>query len=256
MAALSAVPVGAAGPTLEVRERDGPRAAPAAGAAPAPAPVTPIRVHLVAPDRVSGEALAHYFRRRTLHTVVAVTHTVVSAPEATVISKAQAVVLYAPGDVEEAATALSRLRATSPEVPATVVVNGLDDRVAAALIAAGARGLLTLQDTPQRLVATVDVTARGGLAIDHSSISSLLEGLLRPASAAPPLRRPGDLLTERELHVLQLLVDACSTSEIAAQLGITVNTARSHVQRILTKLGVHSRIAATAIAFRDCLVDV
>lgn len=63
-------------------------------------------------------------------------------------------------------------------------------------------------------------------------------------------------LTEREVEVLQLLAEGRSGTEIARQLGISPNTVRTHVQGILTKLQVHSRLEAAAFAIRHDLVRV
>lgn len=61
----------------------------------------------------------------------------------------------------------------------------------------------------------------------------------------PQLAVPApDALTRREIEVLDAVADGLSTDEIAARLHISVNTARNHVQRILEKLGVHSRLQA------------
>lgn len=60
----------------------------------------------------------------------------------------------------------------------------------------------------------------------------------------------GDDLTEREEEVAEMLVQGHSTREIAQSLWITMATVRNHIQRIMQKLGVHSRLAAVA-AFRD-----
>jgi DNA-binding NarL/FixJ family response regulator len=53
-------------------------------------------------------------------------------------------------------------------------------------------------------------------------------------------------LTRREIEVAQLLRAGQSTSQIASELGISINTARRHVERILLKLDVHNRTAAAA----------
>lgn len=58
-------------------------------------------------------------------------------------------------------------------------------------------------------------------------------------------------LTPRETEILQALVDGASTSSIAASLGVTIATVRSHVKRILNKLGVHSRTEAVCLVLRN-----
>ena len=54
--------------------------------------------------------------------------------------------------------------------------------------------------------------------------------------------------------MLELLVEGISTRGIAERLFVSVNTARNHVQRVLAKLGVHSRLEAVALASREGLV--
>jgi DNA-binding NarL/FixJ family response regulator len=62
-------------------------------------------------------------------------------------------------------------------------------------------------------------------------------------------------LTGREVQVLQLLADGLPQDAIASELFISSKTVATHIQRILTKLGVHSRTEAVAIAYRDGLVQ-
>ncbi len=71
-----------------------------------------------------------------------------------------------------------------------------------------------------------------------------------PPSAAPPATN----LTEREMEVLSLLAQGLNTSDIAAALSISSSTARNHIQNILNKLNVHSRLEAVAYAFEHGLV--
>jgi PAS domain S-box-containing protein len=69
-----------------------------------------------------------------------------------------------------------------------------------------------------------------------------------------PLVSPAPELTEREREVLSLLAQGLSTSDIATALSISLSTARNHVQNILHKLQVHSRVEAVAYAFEHGLV--
>jgi DNA-binding NarL/FixJ family response regulator len=61
-------------------------------------------------------------------------------------------------------------------------------------------------------------------------------------------------LTARELQVMQLIAEGLSNQAIAEQLFISPHTVRNHVQRIITKLGVHSKLEAVAVATRVGLV--
>ena len=67
-------------------------------------------------------------------------------------------------------------------------------------------------------------------------------------------RRPADRLTDRELQVLRLITDGKSTSAMAAQLGVSVNTVRTHVRGVLQKLDVHHRAKAAIVAHELGLV--
>jgi DNA-binding NarL/FixJ family response regulator len=68
-------------------------------------------------------------------------------------------------------------------------------------------------------------------------------------------RRGSFQLTERELEVLCLLADGLTQDAIARELFISPKTVSTHIQRILTKLGVHSRAQAIALAYRENLVE-
>lgn len=67
-------------------------------------------------------------------------------------------------------------------------------------------------------------------------------------------RRLASHLTAREWDCLRLIVDGRGTGEIASQLGISGTTVRTHVQAVLTKLGVHTRLEAVAVASRHGLL--
>jgi two-component system, NarL family, nitrate/nitrite response regulator NarL len=69
------------------------------------------------------------------------------------------------------------------------------------------------------------------------------------------LRLLATYLTPRELECLALLAAGLGTSAIASQLGVSTTTIRSHIQAVLTKLGVHSRLEAASLAIRYGLVD-
>lgn len=121
------------------------------------------------------------------------------------------------------------------------------------------------------LARTLDVTADPGLVlaskmIDIDQILGALDRMARGQAVTNPDRLLGNslgsrresdlverLLTGREGDVLARLVQGQSTSKIAADMGITLNTARTHVQNILNKLGVHSRVEAAALAVRTGL---
>jgi two-component system nitrate/nitrite response regulator NarL len=78
-----------------------------------------------------------------------------------------------------------------------------------------------------------------------------------PEAQAPlQLRRLATYLTQRELECLSLLAAGLDTAAMSHRLGVSRTTVRSHVQAVLTKLGVHSRLEAASVATRYGLVDL
>ncbi|MFE6859873.1 response regulator [Nocardia sp. NPDC057668] len=120
-------------------------------------------------------------------------------------------------------------------------------------LTAGASGFLLKSLAPEELVAAIRVAMRGDAVIDPSMTRRLAARLVRDLT---PPAQPPELagLTAREREVLFLLADARSNAEIAADLGVGEETVKTHVSRILAKLGVRDRIHAVVYAHRHGLV--
>ena len=154
----------------------------------------------------------------------------------------------------------------------------LDEYVYEAL-AAGASGFLLKDVTPEHLVAAVKLVRTGDALLAPSITRRLVERFAgRPgsppappgssapsASAAPaassPSARPGapgcdmSALTPRELEVLGQIARGMSNAEIAAKLFLSEATVKTHVARILTKLGLRDRVQAVVLAYESGLVS-
>ncbi len=120
-------------------------------------------------------------------------------------------------------------------------------------LAAGASGFLLKSLPPEELVAAIRVAARGDAVIDPSMtrrLAARLAGTLAPTPPPPELAT----LTAREHEVLLALAEAASNSEIAAALGVGEETVKTHVSRILAKLGVRDRIHAVVYAHQHGLI--
>jgi DNA-binding NarL/FixJ family response regulator len=129
----------------------------------------------------------------------------------------------------------------------------LDEYVYEAL-RAGASGFL-LKDAPEeQLLAAIRVVAAGGATLAPSVTRRLIEEFTRrlPANREPP---PGLAdLTHREVEVLKLLARGLSNAELAQTLYLSEHTARTHVARILAKLGLRDRTQAVVLAYESGLV--
>jgi DNA-binding NarL/FixJ family response regulator len=127
----------------------------------------------------------------------------------------------------------------------------LDEHVYDAL-AAGASGFLLKDATAERLFDAVRVVAAGEALLAPTVTRRLIGEFarLRPRPAPPVL----DELTPRETEVLQLLAAGLSNAEIAARLVVGEETVKTHVSRVLRKLGLRDRAQAVVTAYESGLV--
>jgi len=122
-------------------------------------------------------------------------------------------------------------------------------------IESGADGYATGVHGMSGLAAAIRAIARGESVVPAAMLGSLLRHLIqRQREAAVAAERLVNL-TPREREVLALLVEGLDQDRIAAALVISPETARTHLQRVLRKLGVHSRVEAVALVARTGLAD-
>jgi len=115
-------------------------------------------------------------------------------------------------------------------------------------LAAGASGFL-LKDVPaEQLVAAIRAASTGDAVLAGVVARRIAGELTRRAAPVDPTRL--DVLTGREREVLSLMAEGCSNAEIAGRLFIVEGTVKTHVARILMKLGVRDRLQAVVLAYR------
>jgi DNA-binding NarL/FixJ family response regulator len=129
----------------------------------------------------------------------------------------------------------------------------VDEHVFAAL-AAGASGFLLKDSTPEEIVNAVRVLASGEALLAPSVTSRLVREFARRPTTGRPREESLTALTERETEVLRLVALGLSNAEIAQRLVITHATAKTHVSRILTKLGARDRAQLVVAAYEAGLV--
>jgi DNA-binding NarL/FixJ family response regulator len=148
-----------------------------------------------------------------------------------------------------------RIRAVSKET-AVVVLTGSDDELSLGrAMQAGAHGVLRKTAAVQDLADAVRTAHRGEPLNAHDEIEFALRRLRRLRAHDDDIAQRFDRLTPRELQILQLLADGRSPDDIATQLEVSRNTLRTHVQNILMKLGVHSKLDAIVAAIRHGRVN-
>jgi DNA-binding NarL/FixJ family response regulator len=147
-------------------------------------------------------------------------------------------------------------RIVAAELPTRVVVLTTfdEDEYVAAALRAGVSGFLLKVAPPEDLVAAVRTVAAGHGLLDPAVTLRVIESFA--AVPAPDPARAGALaqLTERETGVLALVAAGLSNAEIAARLYLGEATVKTHVSRVLLKLGLRDRVQAVAFAYESGLV--
>ncbi|GAA1017601.1 DNA-binding response regulator [Acrocarpospora pleiomorpha] len=129
----------------------------------------------------------------------------------------------------------------------------LDQYVYAALTA-GASGFLLKDVTPDHLVHAVRLVRRGDAMLAPAITRRLIQRFARTGPDHPRLHRDLAGLTPRELEVLTLLAGGLSNAELAGSLFLSEATVKTHVTRILTKLGLRDRVQAVVVAYETGLI--
>ena len=130
------------------------------------------------------------------------------------------------------------------------------DEYAFAALRAGASGFLLKDVPPDQLVAAIASVASGDAVVAPRVTRSLLDAFAHdlPAAAEPEREEAVASLTDREREVLLLVARGLSNAEIAAQLVVGETTVKSHVSRVLEKLGLRDRVQAVVLAYESGLV--
>ncbi|MEU9122970.1 response regulator transcription factor [Streptomyces sp. NPDC048506] len=145
---------------------------------------------------------------------------------------------------------VSGLRTSHPYLRTVVLADRDDPRRAAAALQAGASGWVAKDCSLSRLLAVI----RGVLRDETHLPPALLTGVLRELTAARKHRSESERLVEsltpREREVLRCMVAGLGRKAVAERLFLSPHTVRTHMQNVLGKLGVHSTLAAVALARR------
>jgi DNA-binding NarL/FixJ family response regulator len=130
----------------------------------------------------------------------------------------------------------------------------VDDYVYEAM-KAGASGFLLKTAPPRQLAEAVRTIAAGDALLAPSVTRRLVEQFVKRPPPGAEVPSGLETLTERELDVLRVLARARSNAEIAAELFVSEATVKSHVNRLLGKLGLRDRAQAIVLAYESGLVE-
>jgi len=143
-------------------------------------------------------------------------------------------------------------RITAEDGPSVLILTTFDrDEYLFAALQAGASGFLLKNGTPEALTEAVRVVARGDALLAPEITRRVIATFGQPGGAPTPGRegRRLDDLTPREHEVLVLLAGGATNAEIAARLFLGETTVKTHVSRVLMKLGARDRTQAVVLAY-------
>src|SRR6266702_2746702 len=149
--------------------------------------------------------------------------------------------------VMDGIAATAAIRRECPETEVLALTSVLEDASVVGAVRAGAIGYLLKDIQADALCQAIKAAAAGQVQLTPKAAARLMQAVSAPES--PEAR------TERETEVLRLLFQGRSNKQIARSLNTTEQTIKSHVSRILSKLGVQSRTQATLYAIRVGLVS-
>ncbi|MGH2698912.1 MAG: response regulator transcription factor [Actinomycetota bacterium] len=146
------------------------------------------------------------------------------------------------------------VRERVPDCKVLVLSNHQDQNALFEAMQAGASGYLTKAIPLAKLIEATRAVLRGETIVPPAMLGDLLSQLVQSREQQNDVLRRLSRLTRREREVLALLVEGADNDLVAQRLVISPETARTHIQNILGKLDVHSRLEALALVLRNNIV--
>jgi two-component system, NarL family, nitrate/nitrite response regulator NarL len=142
------------------------------------------------------------------------------------------------------------IRAVHPRTLVLLLSGMADPLTLSRAIHLGVAGIVRKDQTVDKIVAALEQVVAGEPVFQTDMVRDVVRHL-----AGEPHREPWEYLTTRETEVLRRIAVGESTKQMARSMGIAASTVRTYAQNVLTKLGVHTRLEASAIAVRARLTD-
>lgn len=145
--------------------------------------------------------------------------------------------------------------AVSPDVRVVILTTFEDDDYIFGALTAGASGFLLKRTSPEQLLEALRAVAAGDSLLSPSVTRRVIDRMAALPSGEAILDRRLDALTAREREVLEQLARGLSNAEVAAALVIEESTVKTHVKRVLMKIGLRDRVQAVIFAYESGLVS-
>jgi len=203
---------------------------------------------LVDDQQMLSEALAATLS--TTSDIVVVGHCMTRDPRPDVLATLLRpdVITVEVAQAHDAATLLTLFRTAWPPARVVVLTASRDPEQALDAARAGADGWVSKESSIDALTHALRCAGQGQAYFPPEQLGRVLQGLRADVGRAQHREGPLDVLTGRERDVLMCLAQGHRPAEIADELGMSVNTVRTHTNKIFAKLSVHSRLEAVTVA--------
>ncbi len=151
--------------------------------------------------------------------------------------------------------ATEQIRARVPDCRVIVFSAQEDEQILISALEAGASGYLSKGAPMEDLIHATRAVHRGDALVPPAMLGGLLRQLIYHRESRDDALRRMAVLTRREREVLVLLAQGADNDGMAQRLVISPDTARTHIQNVLGKLGVHSRLEAAAFVTQNGILD-
>ena len=151
-------------------------------------------------------------------------------------------------------TATRKLLEAAPEARVVIVTTFEEDDYVFGALAAGASGFLLKRTGPEELIEGIKTVADGEALLSPSVTRRVIERMASEPNPAEPDTESLEELTGREREVLELMARGCTNTEIGEKLVIEESTVKTHVKRILMKLGLRDRVQAVIFAYENGVI--
>ena len=151
--------------------------------------------------------------------------------------------------------ATRQIKREMPHIKIVILTVADDDQNLFEAIKSGAQGYLLKNLEPAKLADMLERVSRDEAPLSGPIAAKILSEFSQPGSSESERSTVIEDLTEREIEVLELVVEGLTNKEIGAELHLSVNTIKIHLRNILEKLHLQNRIQAAVYAVREGLVD-